>query len=123
MPAFVQLPTPATITTSGANVTSNLDTLLTAALSAASEAAPSGGSYAEVFLSIANTGTDDAYLAHLSDIPDPGTETAPVTTQVIPSGTALDAALTFGPYRPGSLPRLRLIDGAECVVTFIYGRA
>lgn len=122
MPAYVQLPTPEAITASGANASSNLNALVTAALTAADEAAPAGGSYAEVYVSISNSGSAAAYLAHASDIPGED-EAEALTTQVIPAGTALADALQFGPYRYGSLPTLRLIDGAECVVTILYGRA
>jgi hypothetical protein len=122
MPAYVQLPTPAAITAASANVTQDLDALVTAALAAAGEAAPAGGSYAEVVVVVANAGSADAYLAHPSDIPG-SPESAPTTAQVIPSGTTLEDALAFGPYRYGSLPRLRLLDGASCLVTFVFGRA
>jgi hypothetical protein len=122
MPAYVQLPPPEAITASGANASSNLNTLVTTALTAADEAPPTGGSYAEVYVSISNSGSADAYLAHAGDIPEED-ESEALTTQVIPAGTALADALQFGPYRYGSLPTLRLIDGAECVVTILYGRA
>lgn len=122
MPAFRQLKTPAPITASGANASSNLNTLLNAALAADGEAGPSGGSYAEVLVTISNSGGADAWLAHAGDIPEED-ESAPVSNQVIPAGTAKKDALQFGPYAYGSLPTLRLIDGAACTVTFHWGRA
>lgn len=122
MPAFKQLPTPAAQTATGANANADLNALLDAQLTAASETAPVGGSYAEVIVSISNSGSADAWLAHPSDIPETP-ETVPVSNQVIPAGTAKKDALLFGPYAYGSLPTLRLIDGASCVVTFHFGRA
>jgi hypothetical protein len=127
MPGYIQLPSTTLVCDEAESVAVNtsrdLNTVVAAQLTAGGEDAPVGGSYADFFVTIANTGSDLAYLATTADIPEGGAETAAQTTQVIPAGTALADALTFGPYRYGRAPILRLLDGAVCPVTILFGRA
>lgn len=71
-------------------------------------------SYSAVSLVIKNTGTDSAYLATAAIITaGGGSETAPLTELVIEPGETKE----YGPFQWPGLPKLRLIDGADCSVT------
>lgn len=98
------------LSATGSNSTVNLEAGVNAVVPTSH---PNGG-YSRVSLIIKNSGSAAAYLATDAIIADGGgSETEALTNLSIEAGETRE----MGPFRWPGLPKLRLLNGADCSVT------